>query len=168
MFVQRYLRENGIKFEEIPHAHTFLSWRVASAAHAPVRQFAKTVVLDVDSQPWIAVIPSDSYVDLRKVKRLLKAKHVHLATEERCHELFPECEVGAWPPLGTMHRLPAILDDGLMNYSQLTFESDDHTHAIRMSTLDYEVLEQPKHARVARQKGIYRENQEDVFFWSPS
>ena len=66
--------------------------------------------------------------------------HVRLATEEELTQLFPDCEVGAMPPLGTLYGLPVYVDRSLTDDDQIIFEAGTHSEAIRMRYWDFAAL----------------------------
>lgn len=131
----------------------------------PAQQFAKSVILDVDGAPVLAVVPSSCYVDLKKVKKMFHAHHCHLATENRCHMLFPESEFGAWPPFGSMRHIPTLLDEKLLAARQATFESDRLGEAIRMNMEDFEHVEHPIVAPISRTKRAFKNTDDNYDAW---
>lgn len=50
----------------------------------------------------MVVVLADYAVDFVELQRLLGSSEIRLATEAEMSELFPECEVGAMPPFGTV------------------------------------------------------------------
>jgi prolyl-tRNA editing enzyme YbaK/EbsC (Cys-tRNA(Pro) deacylase) len=164
MNVHDYLSLKHVPFQEIRHTPQFQAILAARTLGTPARQFGKTVVLDVDGAPVVAVIPASCTVDLKKVKRLYKAKHCHLASEELCHRLFPESERGAWPPFGSMRHIPTLLDEKLLQNRQITLESDCVSEAIRMNVEDYETAEKPQIASITRIKSEWR-HENDFPMW---
>ncbi len=143
MNVHDYLTAKKVSFQEIRHEPTFQASRTANVMETPARQYAKSVILDIDGAPTLALVPASCFVDLKKVKKLFHARHCHLATEDRCHKLFPESEFGAWPPFGSMRHIPTLLDERLLASRQVTFESDRLGEAIRMNMEDFEHIEHP-------------------------
>jgi Ala-tRNA(Pro) deacylase len=65
---------------------------------------------------------------------------VRLATEEELAQLFPDCEVGAMPPLGTLYGLPVYVDRSLIRDEEILFEAGTHSEAIRMRYWDFAAL----------------------------
>lgn len=162
MLIQSFLANRRVSFQEIPHEPAFLATRVAAATATPPREFAKPVVLDVDGSPVLAVVPATAYVDLRKVKRFLGAHHVHLASEERCRQLFPEFEAGAWPPFGSMKNIPTLADRNLLDVGQIVFEADNHHDAVRMASGDFRRVEHPLVGSFAKIKRGFREEEDPL------
>ncbi len=161
MNVHNYLNGKRVAFQEIRHEPSFQASSAAWLLRTPAQQFAKSVILDVDGAPVMAVVPASCFVDLKKVKKLFHARHCHLATEDHCHRLFPESEFGAWPPFGSMRHIPTLMDEKLLASRQATFESDRLSEAILMNIEDFEHVEHPIIAQISTTKKFYRNLQDD-------
>jgi prolyl-tRNA editing enzyme YbaK/EbsC (Cys-tRNA(Pro) deacylase) len=161
MNVHDYLNGKRISFQEIRHEPSFQASNAARLLRMPAQQFAKSVLLDVDGAPVMAVVPASCFVDLKKVKKLFHAHHCHLASEDHCHRIFPESERGAWPPFGSMRHIPTLMDEKLLASRQATFESDRLSEAILMNIEDFEHVEHPIIGQITRTKKIYRDFEDE-------
>ena len=56
----------------------------------------------------------------------LAADEVNLADEQKLAELFPDCELGAEPPIGRLYNLPTIMDESLTADARVTFQAGTH------------------------------------------
>lgn len=130
--VRSYIEDQSIPFEVISHRHTRSSSESAGAAHVESDHLAKAVIVKEGEDYMMVVVPSDYHVHLGKLHQLL-GREVGLATESELSQLFPDCEQGAIPPLGTAYRLITLVDTSLLNRSEVYFESGDHEHLIRVS-----------------------------------
>jgi Ala-tRNA(Pro) deacylase len=149
MKLESLLRSRGVDFDVLPHRTEYTASRTAQALHVPGAHFAKTVVLEVDGQPVLAVLQSNRTVDLESVRQLMGARDVHLAPERDFSRLFPDCELGAVPPFGSEFHMPTIVDDALASDDDIIFESDTHDRAVHMRYADYLELEHPRIAHIA-------------------
>ncbi|MCG7869717.1 MAG: YbaK/EbsC family protein, partial [Candidatus Thiodiazotropha taylori] len=104
----------------------------AGAAHIESEHLAKAVIVKEGDEYMMVVVPSDYHIHLGKLHKLL-GREVGLATESELMELFPDCERGAIPPLGTAYRLITLVDSNLLNQNEVYFESGDHEHLIKVS-----------------------------------
>ena len=77
------------------------------------------------------------------LKRQLDAKSVELAAEEDIGRLFPDCELGAEPPFGSLYDIPTIMDRSLEKDDHILFQAGSHEKAIRMSMADFRKLINP-------------------------
>ena len=92
----------------------------------------------------MCVLSASYKIDLRALKKQLKAKSVELADEEQMGKLFADCELGAEPPFGNLYDMPTIMDKALENDDHITFQAGSHEKAIRMSMDDYRRLVAPQ------------------------
>ena len=64
-------------------------------------------------------------------------------------KLFPDAEVGAEPPFGSLYDLPTLVDEHLAAQEEVLFQAGTHQDAIRMKYADYASLVQPTVADLA-------------------
>ena len=112
--LRSFLDSHQVEFTLTTHAKAFTARDVAAAEHLPPREVAKTVVIFGDGAYHMIVIPASKLVDLYEVRPALGLSQARLATETELGTLFPDCELGAMPPLGPLYGLPVYLDDGLL------------------------------------------------------
>ncbi len=141
--LERYLRERGVDFEVISHPAAFTAQQTAEAEHAPGKMQAKVVMVKVDDQPAMAVLPADHRLDLERLREVLGARKVHLMAEPEFEALFTDCEVGAMPPFGNMYQLPLYVDQRLAENKWILFNAGTHQEGIKMAFQDYERLVRP-------------------------
>jgi Ala-tRNA(Pro) deacylase len=141
--VIRYLKNNGIPFEVIPHEPAFTAHEVASATRVSGKELAKTLIVRVEGKYWMVVLRGDQRLNERHLKRAFNASVVHLAHEEDLSALFPDCERGAMPPFGNLYGLPVLVEKALADNEDIVFNACRHTESIRMKYRDYERLVQP-------------------------
>jgi Ala-tRNA(Pro) deacylase len=135
--LESYLRDQGLKFELIEHAHTESAAAEARAAHLPAEQTAKTVVLHTTGDYRFAVIPASDRLDLSKAADALDVgRHeLRLATEAQMADDFPAYEVGAIPPFGP--DTPAeMIDMRLLAYQRVLCPAGDHEHSFLLDPAD--------------------------------
>lgn len=133
--VEEQLQFAGIVHRVIAHPRTETSSQTSEAAHVPGDRLAKAVVLHGDQGFTMVVAPSTHRLDLTAI-----AGAERLATEHEIARLFPDCEVGAVPPLGTRYGVPTIVDESLRDQPEIWFEAGDHEHIVGLSASDFAVL----------------------------
>ncbi len=144
MNIPQYLGEHDIAFELLRHPRTFDAQHLAQSVHVSGHHVAKTVLLRVDGAEYaVAILPATHYVDEVKVCEVLHAKTVVRATETELSQHCPDCEVGALPPFGSQYGMRTILDSSLTTDTEILFEGNTHSDAIRMKTQDFVEIEQP-------------------------
>lgn len=132
------------------HRPALRASELADTEHLPAWEVAKTVVVFGDDQFLMVVVPADRYVDLQEVRSALDLKHVRLATGVELGELFPDCELGAMPPIGILYHMPVYLDVDLAKETMITFNAGSHRECIHMRTADFRKLTQPKMVSIVR------------------
>jgi Ala-tRNA(Pro) deacylase len=98
----------------------------------------------------MCALPANYRVDLIELRRQLEASSVHLAEEAALRELFPDCELGAEPPIGRMYGLVTLMDESLTADDRVTFQAGTHCDAVTMTLAEYRRAAQPEMAHFAR------------------
>jgi len=143
--LQAYLKQREIKYRLITHPHTGSSMESAEQAHVHGDVLAKGVLVTTeDDGYWLVVVPSDYHIELKSLQILLKQK-VEMATETELGESFPDCEVGAVPPLGHVYGIKTLWDPNtsLGKEERIFFEAGDHEHLVEVSGEQFHELMAP-------------------------
>jgi Ala-tRNA(Pro) deacylase len=138
-----FLEENSANFTHTVHPNAFTAREVASAEHLPAREVAKTVVVHGDAGYYMLVVPASKQVDFRELRTALGFSSGRMATEHELGLLFPDCELGAMPPVGSLYGLRVYLDSSLAEQEHISFNGGTHRDEIHMSTAEYRRLVQP-------------------------
>lgn len=137
------LDDNDVKYVRIMHSRAFTAQEVAASAHVPGKEMAKTVIVKIDGNMAMAVLPASYKVDLDQLRQRTGARAVELAGEDEFEERFPGCEVGAMPPFGRLYGMQTFMAAALAEDEEIAFNAGSHTELIRMSFSDYYKLEDP-------------------------
>jgi Ala-tRNA(Pro) deacylase len=138
------LDSHKIKYVLIQHSPAFTAREVAVSAHIPFREVAKTVVLNIDKKHVLAVLPATEMVDLNLLRETLGTAAVRLTNESEFNSLFPECEIGAMPPLGNLFDMDVIVSSTLTEDEEIAFNAGSHRDLIKMSYQDFHGLVHPR------------------------
>lgn len=138
-----FLQENKVEYTHHTHPTAYTAREVANAEHVPAHRIAKTVVFFSEDGYGIAVLPGDSMLDLQGLRALLGVSRLRLATEREIGELFPDSELGAMPPLGSLLGLPVYVDNGLTFEETIAFNAGTHRDVVHMKYRDFEGLAKP-------------------------
>lgn len=144
MDVAKYLKDKGVQFQELHHPVAFTAQQVAAEQHVPGRMMVKAVVVKVDNKYSLVVLPAIYNVDFQRLKKVLGAKNVSLATEQEMSKLFPDCEVGAEPPFGELYGVPTVVEEHLTSCSEIVFQAGSHTQTMKISYGDFVKLTDAK------------------------
>jgi Ala-tRNA(Pro) deacylase len=131
------------------HAPAFTAQEEAAVTHVPGRNWAKAVVCFADGEPVQAVVPADREVDLERLADLAKAQEMRLADESELRWLYPDCELGAMPPLGPLYRQAVFVDEALTMDDEIVFNAGTHSDAICMRYGDFASIARPIVGRFA-------------------
>jgi Ala-tRNA(Pro) deacylase len=142
--LKAFLDEHEVKYVSLKHSPAYTAQEVAASAHVTGKHFAKTVIIQIDDQFAMAVLPSNRKVILQDVRELTGCDRVRFASEEEFRSLFPDCELGAMPPFGNLYNLDVYLAPSLAENDQIAFNAGSHTEIITMAYRDFERLVQPK------------------------
>ncbi|MGH8020213.1 MAG: aminoacyl-tRNA deacylase [Opitutaceae bacterium] len=142
--LRQYLDREKISYSIVSHAPAFSAQKIAALAHVPGRQMAKTVMVKLDGQLAMAVMPADLAVDLEHLGEVTGASRVDLASEWEFKDRFPDCEAGAMPPFGNLYGMPVFVADALAEDEFIVFNACNHHEMIRMRYADFARLVQPR------------------------
>jgi Ala-tRNA(Pro) deacylase len=138
-----YLKRNGIVYSHSTHMPAYTAREVASAERMPAHRLMKTVVYAGDNGYGMLVLPANYIVNFLEVRRLLGLTEIRLAPEPEQVALFPDCEVGAMPPFGTLFNMPVLVDENIAAAEFMAFSAGTHRDVIRMSGADFHALVNP-------------------------
>jgi Ala-tRNA(Pro) deacylase len=142
--IKAFLKENKVKFKVIEHSEVYTAQEIAASAHVPGKQLAKSVMVKIDGEMAMAVLPASYRVDFKQLKKAVGAKKVELASEGEFKDMFPDCEVGAMPPFGNLYNMDVIVAESLSEEMVIAFCGGTHTELIQVSFQDFERLAKPK------------------------
>ncbi|HSB12584.1 MAG TPA: YbaK/EbsC family protein [Blastocatellia bacterium] len=137
------LDSNRVAYDVLTHPQVYTAQDVASAAHVPGKELAKSVVLKADDRYVLAVLPAPLKVDTDRLREELRATEVRIAHEFEFAAMFPGCELGAMPPFGNLYGVDVFVDRSLSCDEEIVFNAGSHVEAIRMKYKDFERLVHP-------------------------
>jgi Ala-tRNA(Pro) deacylase len=142
-WIKNMLDLRGIAYEELQHPAAFTARGVARREHVDGHHMAKVVVVLADWKPVELIVPADRRVVLDRVRKLLGAGEVRLATEAEIDRTFTECQTGAIPPLRHWKHVMVLMDASLEGLDELVFQAGTHEDAIRLKFSDWSRLMRP-------------------------
>jgi Ala-tRNA(Pro) deacylase len=138
-----YLDSNHINYAVIDHSPAYTAQGVAERAHISGKELAKAVMIRLNGELAMVVLPAKFNVDLVSLRKAIRARTVELAMEEEFQDRFPQCETGAMPPFGNLFGLPVYADDSLEKDKEIAFNAGTHRDLIRMAWEDFKRLVAP-------------------------
>jgi Ala-tRNA(Pro) deacylase len=143
-WVKNVLATRGVAYEELHHRVAFTAQEVAQSEHISGHILAKVVVVIADGRPAELILPASRRVVLERVRRLLSADSIRLASEAEMDEIFTDCETGAIPPLRHWKDVSVLMDASMSNAQKLVFQAGTHEDAISLNFQDWLALVNPR------------------------
>lgn len=147
--LREFLDSRGIAYVVISHSVAYTAQGIAALAHIPGRELAKTVMVKLDGNLAMAVLPALARVDLPALRLAAAASTVALASEREFKDRFPDCETGAMPPFGNLYGMEVFVDEALTRDQEIAFNAGSHRELVKLAYADFSRLVQPKVARFA-------------------
>lgn len=142
--LREYLDQQGVRYVNIGHSPAFTAQEIAASAHVKGKELAKSVVVKLDGEMALAVLPANCEVDFDALAEVSGASESELATESEFQDKFPECEVGAMPPFGNLYGMKTFADQCLREDREIAFNAGSHKELVKMQYNDFERLVKPK------------------------
>jgi Ala-tRNA(Pro) deacylase len=144
--LQRHLDRN-VSYDVITHDPTMSSTRTAQACHVSGDRLAKAIVLRRNGGYMLAVLPASRHIRLPDLK-LQIGDDVDLADEGEIRKLFPDCALGAVPPVGECYDLDVIVDDSIQDPPDIYLEGGDHTTLVHLDQAQFaRLMAEARHGR---------------------
>ena len=140
--LQSHLKQHKVHYKIVAHPHTGSSMETAEQAHLSGDALAKGILVSTEKDGYrLVVVPSDFHIELDALEKIL-AQPLEMASEAELGERFPDCEVGAVPPLGDAYGITTLWDPNtsLGRLEWVYFESGDHEHLIKVSGKQFHEL----------------------------
>lgn len=148
--LKEFLDSHQVKYVTIDHSLAYTSHEIAESVHIPGNELAKTVMVKIDGNMAMAVLPATEKVSVDLLKQASGARTAELASEREFQDRFPECEIGAMPPFGNLYGMEVFGSTSLPK-REIAFNAGSHTEVIRMSYTDWERLVSPRIVELSRQ-----------------
>lgn len=137
--LQRYMSDQGISYDLIPHEPAMTSLGTAHAGHVPGDRLAKGIMLSDGQHYMLAVLPASHHLRLSDLKMEL-GQELRLASEDEIVEVFRDCDRGAIPPVGTCYGLDVIVENSMERQPDIYFEGGDHATLVHVKGDDFSRL----------------------------
>jgi len=134
--LETFLADHHALYELEHHALALSSLCTARAARIDEHCLAKSVLLEDEDGPVLAVLPAASRLELSRLREQL-GRDLRFASEGETGRFFPDCALGALPPIGVAFGLPTVVDRSLESLGEIFFEAGDHETLVRMKGTDF-------------------------------
>ena len=151
-----FLNQNHAEYTHTVHPIAYTAREVASAEHLPAREVAKTIVVHGDGGYHMLVLPANKLVDFQELRVALGLTHARMVPETELSTLFPDCELGAMPPVGSLYGMPVYLDSALASQEVITFNAGTHRDVLHMASAEYSRVVRPTIVTLGREAAAWR------------
>src|SRR5215470_6781385 len=134
--VTEHLETHGVPFEPIAHQQADTSIDEARALGIEASEVVKTVAMRVAGGYALMAIPATCRLDMHLVQAAVGDRHVRLATEQELLRDFPDFELGALPPLGSLLGAPLYVDQEVLQHETVVFAAGSQTESVQLRTAD--------------------------------
>jgi Ala-tRNA(Pro) deacylase len=134
-----YLKSNQVDYQVVPHPHSSRSYQSSILAHIEAQKLAKGILLKNNDDYLLAVLPANRRVDMHAIRDEF-GNQIRMVSEKEVGSCFPDCEVGAVPPFGSVYGFTTVVDNHLMQEDSVYFEAGDHETLVKVSKADFESL----------------------------
>ena len=152
--IKKLLDDDKIPHELLTHEPVFTSEQAAKmrgkGVEEGMRRGAKAMIFKVDEKYIQCIVPAHKIVDVKKVKLLLNAKKIKMASPEEVLQVT-DCEIGSVPPFGNLFNVPVYCDPELSD--DIDFNAGLHDTSITMRRIDWEKIVKPVIAVIGKERG---------------
>jgi Ala-tRNA(Pro) deacylase len=134
--VTEHLKAHGVPFKPIAHQQAYTSIAEASALGIDASEVVKTVAVRVGGGYALMAVPATCRLDMHLVQAAVGDRHARLATEEELRRDFPDIELGALPPLGSLLGAPLYIDQEVLQHETVVFATGSQTESVQLKTAD--------------------------------
>jgi len=141
--LRELLDQEKVKYVTITHSPAFTAQEIAAVAHVPGKEMAKAVMVKIDGEMAMVVLPASMKVDFGRLLDATGAQEVELAHENEFKDLFPDCALGAMPPFGNLFGVRTLVAEELTEDEEIAFNAGSMTELIKLRYSDYARTVQP-------------------------
>jgi Ala-tRNA(Pro) deacylase len=142
--LKEFLDANHVKYVSITHSKAYTAQEVAASAHVPGKALAKVVIVELDGEMAMAVLPANRKVVLQDLREITGSDQVRFVAEEKFKDRFPDCEIGAMPPFGNLYGMEVYAGESLAENDEIAFNAGSHEEIIKLAYRDFEHLVKPR------------------------
>jgi len=141
--LKEFLDGANVEYMCLTHPPAFTAQQLAHHVKIAGDKVVKTVIIELDGKMAMLVMPATWRVRWESLSRILDTDFVDLADEQAFQDRFPDCEVGAMPPFGSLFGMTVYCAEPLTEQPELAFAAGSHTETLHMKTRDFLNLVQP-------------------------
>ena len=155
--VTKFLDQAKVKYKILEHKVVFTAHDVGATTKKKLSEIAKVVLVKVDKDFVLIVLPAGKYVDLKAVQKVLASakspkghsggpasggKKVSMASEKDITK-YLKTKVGLLHPFGNQYNLKTLMDKGMSRAKKIIASAGTYTDSVEMAVKDFEKLVKP-------------------------
>ena len=150
-----------VKYKVIEHKVVYTAHDAAQTTKKKLGEIAKVVLVKADlprsaggkagKDLALIVLPAGKYLDLKGIKKALKAKKISIASEKDITKYF-KTKIGLLHPFGSVYNVQTLLDKGMTKSKKIIASAGSYTHSVELSLKDFEKLVKPVKGLFAKNK----------------
>src|ERR1700742_2952720 len=137
MNLPSYLDEQGANYRLSFHPAIYTFQDLAQSEHISGKFVIKPVLIRADGEFMLCALPASYKIDLLELRSQLHCTEVELADESALLECFPDCDLGADPPIGRLWGMPTLMDESLITGNHVMFQAGTHEQSVSMTLAEY-------------------------------
>ncbi len=142
----KYLEKAGVKHEILEHKTVYTAIDAAITMKKKMQEIAKSLLIKVDKDYYIALLPADNNLNFDKLKKTIsKETKKEIKTikipGEKIMENALKIKAGSLTAFGKMHKAKVIVDKKMEKIKKAIFASGSSNHSIEMAVKDFIKLE---------------------------
>jgi prolyl-tRNA editing enzyme YbaK/EbsC (Cys-tRNA(Pro) deacylase) len=137
----KHLDLGGVAYEVVPHKKVYTAYDLAQTLGEKLDGVAKTLLVKVQlpkvekrGEYFVVVVPASYRANFQKIKKMLKAKKVEIASEKAMTKLG--LKPGAITPFAPFHGLEVLLDKALLKTKNVLVRAGSYTESLRVKVKD--------------------------------
>ena len=129
----KFLEKAKIKYEPVEHQTVYTAFDKAATLKVKPKIVGKTLVVKLDKNPALVLIPANKNLDKEKLRKIAKAKTIDFVKEVWMKKNLKGVKVGAIPPFGNLFKLKTFIDNSLLKQPKIIINGGDHNWSIKIS-----------------------------------
>jgi len=128
------------KYQPIQHRTVYTAYDKAATLKVNLKTVGKTLLLSLDKNPAIVLIPANKHLDKNKLKKTAKAKKIDFLSERVIKNKLKGVKVGAVPPFGSLWKISTFADNSLLKTPKIYINSGDNGWSLKITGAAFKKL----------------------------
>jgi Ala-tRNA(Pro) deacylase len=158
----KYLDAAGVDHEILEHKTVYTAIDAANTLKRKMNEIAKSLLVKADKDYYLVLLPADNNLDFKKLASCINAQtkkpvKVVKIPGEKIMENALKIKAGTLSAFGKIHKVPVIVDKGLVKAKKAVFSAGSNNHSIEMAVKDFVALEEAMLGSVGVKKKIKKQ-----------